>query len=701
MDEMNPALPPSLEAALSEFYAAPRPDPAFAARLEAQLRQRQAQMVTPGRKSCFTFPGARGSFVQMLRARPLLALLVIFLALLALTGVAYALGRVSGFIPGFGFTSGSGSVYVLAEPVESTAGGITLRVNRAVFDGEDFLVDLSAKGLSTWDGLTEAYVLLPDGEKYRSSASQGSGGGGEAKLTYVFPPIAGKEHESTLLVEDLGGEDFSLPLKLRPVRAGEVVPALPEANVPLQSESHAGVRLTLDHVAVDSNATVFQVSLHLAQLNTTLAGPWNVTLSDAAGMPYPLTDVTTAKAINDDTHVYQTVPFTGREQLTLSLVSFPYSNTLPLEVDSLGDGPGFTFDPGAHPQVGQCWELNQSLSAGGFDLKVVSATLTDEPGLVFEIEPVPTVTGVMLDSPNPLATGSYGGGPAQGGNLTAGITFSSIPQQPFEVRLTSVYYQAKGPWIIHWQPPAAPALAPGIPTATIAPTLPALPAPTLAASNPLLREVQQLAQKFDASFQRGPGWMHVVKETLTNPWTGQVFPPPYLKNEQWVEVDAGGYVTRSLNTDYDEGGRIIQQSATVGDYTVNFTAGDAGFNRLARYQFSLDLLAHDLSEEAQFSSSVTREESTCQDGKRCLLFTFLDTSLTMVQNPGITQAFSGYAGRRVWIDPESGQQVQEQSFWRLEDGSEKITSTSRYILVEKVKSPPQEILDILARVHRP
>ena len=278
---------------------------------------------------------------------------------------------------------------------------------------------------------------------------------------------------------------------------------------------------------------------------------------------------------------------------------------------------------------------------------------------------------------------------------------------PTAVRLLRVYYQAKGPWIIHWQPPAAPTPAPDTPTATVAPTLPALPAatdqpaPTLAVSNPLLREVQQLARKFDESFQGGPGWVHVVKETLTNPQAGQDFPPPYLKNEQWVEVDAGGYVTRSLYTDYDEGGQIIQQSATVGDYSVNFTTGDAGFNRGARYRFSLDLLSHDLSQAAQSGSNVTREESTCQDGRRCLLITLLSASLWRVQNPGEIQAFSGYAGRRVWIDPQSGQQVQEQSFWRLEDGSEKITSTSRYILVEKAESPPQEILDILARVHGP
>jgi hypothetical protein len=55
----------------------------------------------------------------------------------------------------------------------------------------------------------------------------------------------------------------------------------------------------------------------------------------------------------------------------------------------------------------------------------------------------------------------------------------------------------------------------------------------------------------------------------------------------------------------------------------------------------------------------------------------------------------------VWIDLQTGQQVKRQSFWRLLDGSEKITSTQNTVLVEKLDAPPQEILDILGRVIVP
>jgi hypothetical protein len=71
-----------------------------------------------------------------------------------------------------------------------------------------------------------------------------------------------------------------------------------------------------------------------------------------------------------------------------------------------------------------------------------------------------------------------------------------------------------------------------------------------------------------------------------------------------------------------------------------------------------------------------------------------------MQNRGEAQTYSG-SGRRTWIDMQTGQQVKEQSFGLVEDGSEQITSTYTYTLVEKVSTPPQAILDILARVVVP
>ncbi|RJQ43182.1 MAG: hypothetical protein C4545_03615 [Anaerolineaceae bacterium] len=103
--------------------------------------------------------------------------------------------------------------------------------------------------------------------------------------------------------------------------------------------------------------------------------------------------------------------YNGTERLVLTLVTFPPSDNLPLFIDFSGEDVEFIFDPGSHPEIGQKWELDQALSAGGFDLKIVRATLTDEPGLVFEIEPGLSITGAMLFSSDPLVIGATGGIP--------------------------------------------------------------------------------------------------------------------------------------------------------------------------------------------------------------------------------------------------------------------------------------------------
>ena len=126
--------------------------------------------------------------MQTLRARPILALVVAVLALFALTGMAYALGRLTGFIPGFGFTTQGGSVYVLAEPVERTAGGVRLRVNQAINDGERFWVELAATGLAGREDFPRASLLLPGGERieFQSGGSSDTSNEDETKRMGLY-----------------------------------------------------------------------------------------------------------------------------------------------------------------------------------------------------------------------------------------------------------------------------------------------------------------------------------------------------------------------------------------------------------------------------------------------------------------------------------------------------------------------------------
>ncbi len=651
------------------------------------------------------------------------SLLIAFAALLILSSAVYAVYRLTGFIPGFGFTSDAQAVYLLSEPVEVINGEITLRVDQAVSDESKFWVNLTAVGLSEEQDYFQAFLYLSGGEKI--PVQMGSGVNADpdgARLTYVFPPLPTGTGDLTLSVENLGGQTFSFQLQLRLAKPDEILPAEPDQSVPLQSETQDGMRLVLDHVAVDYGKTIFQVSLCYDQPNTWINGPWNVTLTDKNGAIYPLTDVTpdtmssgvtqvyknvssvsgtTPKTITcHDTRIYQTRPFSGTEQLVLKLATLSPSDTIPMFINSSTGGPAFTFDPGVNPEVGKKWEINQTLTYGNFTLNVISATLEDGPSIVFEIEPGPSITGALFYSPDPLVSGARGGVPVTSGNVTSGMEFSAIPQHPIEIKLTQIYYDAKGSWQITWQPPAAPAGAPDLPAPTASATPSLYATPTLVSSDPTLLEVQTLTQKFNAPFQQGPGWVHVVRETVTTQKAGQTFPPAYIKTEQWFELDQKGYITRFVWLDFDEAGTLLQQSATVGNYSVNFTTGDSGFNANISSHFSLDTATQDLNAVIAKGAHFSQEEGTCDNGNPCLVISMSENFEQPVQNPGEPQAFTG-SGRRVWIDLATGQQVKNQSFWLLEDGSEKATSTTSYILVEKVATAPQEILNILSRVIVP
>lgn len=712
MDDINPTLPPGLDSALNDFYTAPQPAPDFADRLEQQLL---TQFSAPETNRLTGQPATRSTgepknwstFMQTLRARPALVLLLAILALALLTGAAYAIGRLSGFIPGFGFTTGDpGSVYMLAEPVEITHEGITLRVLQATSDLQRFSVTIEQVGQveSTSDFIYPfAAVLLPDGQEIEFRESSGDQENNRQVNIFEFAPLPPETSEISLRYQIIEREQgilwqAELPLRLRPLSANEIIP--PPAQGPWQpiaSESQAGLRLVLENVAVASDKTVLQVALRFDQPGTSLLGDWNVTLAGADGAIYPLMLV-----MNDSENrvkTYETLPFKGGESLTLALTAFPDPRNLPLSLDLSGDAPAFTFDPGPNPQSGQTWQLDEALSAGRFNLKVTLAQLTNPNTLVFTLQSDGSANGVMLYSEK--ASGSRGGIPTSGNTFSAEVTFAALPTEPFEIRLMRVNYTAQGEWNITWQAPAAPSgvLVGG--TSTPAPTQSAYTHPTPAFSDPLWLELVRLNESFDAPFQQGPGWVHYVTETETTPRAGQTFPPPYIKSEQWLEIDDAGYVMRTLYTDYDEAGNILQRTVTVGDYFINFTVGDSGYLGGERYRFSSSWLLADFNAALKDgNTAVSIEETQCDNGVSCSLVTFLDTFGVSIQNTGEAQAFSGLA-RQVWLDKITGQTLKTRSLLRFPDGTEQVDYTNTTLLVEKADTPPQDVLDILEKVVVP
>ena len=646
----------------------------------------------------------RKNFMQTLRAKPALLILSVLLALALITGVAYAIGRLAGFIPGFGFTGDTSTVHVLQEPAQIEHDGITIRVENAVSTEDKLWINLSVNGSYKTDQplFTGITVVLPDGTSLQYQAGQEDDQDADLhKESYEFPALPIGTDVLTLHYEFFTTDGTVLwsadvPVKLRLIRADEVIPAPETAAAPLRSEIHDGLTLVLDHVATASDKTLLQVSLHFEQPNTNLNANWNVTLTGTNGKTYPLTEVMTDS--NNQSKTYETMPFHGGEILTLALTAFPDANNLPMSIDLPIGQSTFPFDPGTDPQVGQSWTLDEQIQAGKYLVHVIGVTQVSPTELLFEFAPASGVTGVMLYSP--LASGSTGNLSIENANFTASLNFEKIPAQPITISITRVGYTARGQWQIQWQAPAAPENVIVGPTNTPAPTASVFATPTIASSDPLLLEVQALGQKFDAPFQQGPGWIHIVAESETYTRPGQNYPPPYIASEKWLELDTNGNVIRSLWTDRDKDGNVVQQSVTIGNYSINFTTGESGYNEYSSYLFSTDLLTQDLIQAAQYQVQINREEVPCDDGSSCLLVTLFDAFDQPAQHPDETQPIIGM-GRKTWVNLATGQQVKVQAYTRFQDGSERIEFTDRTLIVEKADSPSEDVFNIINGVIVP
>ena len=251
----------------------------------------------------------RKSLMTTMRARPVVTVLVVLLALLILTTVVYALGRLTGYIPGVGFVQ-KDSLRVLAEPVSQTQDGITVSIEQVVADSERTIVIYKTEGLSLQAANSQGegggnpfgsvqQLRLPDGTMLQELTGDSStpepildtikteGGWPNYVRRLVYPPVSSDVNELTLLIPVLenmpvgaAAENWSLTFHLKPAPADvtyapviEVTPATQavtpsspaaeETSVPALSSiaTSNGFTLQLDNVIELEDGYVFTGNL--------------------------------------------------------------------------------------------------------------------------------------------------------------------------------------------------------------------------------------------------------------------------------------------------------------------------------------------------------------------------------------------------------------------------------------------------------
>jgi len=382
----------------------------------------------------------RKSIMMTLRTRPLAAIVIALLTLLALSGAAYALGRVFGYIPDVGLVDQSTPLHVLPEPLTVQKQGITITVSKVVADSTRTFISYRVEGIPFVENeipacITMPVMRLPDSTNLENiSGGDGipvvrNGNSMYYEAEYVYSAIPAGINKVTFVLPCIlpkGGspENWEIALNLSPAPEGYATPAVEigatySASVPkfettpaLEASTPEGIELslfsTLTHMPNGSGLSLEKV-LELTD-SYILIGKF----TDAGDLLGPLY-MSTSSDFDYLPHIEDAngnpVSFKVREDARPDPdwdvayywayeIQKPVAAPLKITVDHINirkyNTAQFQFDTGDHPQSGQGWNLNLLAKLGASDF-VVDSVIFLGNGYTFNISSENFPEGVSPD----------------------------------------------------------------------------------------------------------------------------------------------------------------------------------------------------------------------------------------------------------------------------------------------------------------
>jgi hypothetical protein len=429
-----------------------------------------------------------------------IAIVLVLAVLLAnVPGVAAAIQRWFGYIPGFGLVDDD-QIRELAEPVSLSQGEITLTVEKAILNDEKVVISYRLLGVDDGrlnetnycPGEENAPVLrLPDGSNLQLRGYGTSHGGGSytGEITYLALPVK--------------MEKASLIFKCMAYTSPEQVPQAWE--IPLRFAA-ASASLTVVPV-LEAPATVAPADLPTAESLSTITAP-TVAFRDGLVLKNvipiqtgyifsgTITFVPPQGYTIDEYDGYledAVITDAGGQTLQYGLapgeVSLPDPSTLPentypwaaevygeniqwpltMTVNSLAargqryPQAEFQFNTGPDPAPGQIWEVNQDVSLGPKTVHIVSIKRIDGQygglkGYEFTYVYDPTLAfGLDLQGHENERMGGGGSGtPSETGTMTGVLGYRDpVPSGLLTVLVDGEELaQLPGPWQVTWETPA-------------------------------------------------------------------------------------------------------------------------------------------------------------------------------------------------------------------------------------------------------
>ncbi len=432
----------------------------------------------------------RKSLMQIFRARPVLVMVIAILAFLVLSGVAYAIGKVMGYIPGIGMIDQSTQLRVLAEPISVTRDGITLTVEQVVLSADKTVLVYQIEGIpedayAPWEENTsnsyssvvttegtpedrpvttessscipDVYLLLPDGSTLHMHTAEGNGWMTGFENRSVYGPLPAGVNEVTLIMPCVEGtlvgrlpENWEVPLRFESAPSDMIV--LPVVEVTPSTSDASRSAMTLEQVIETNDGYIvtgkFQSTALPLNAKALGISDW-ITITDANGQVVearPPTSLDLASNVYGE--FYWAYEIQGKQH------AFPLTFTLDGVSADIPDATvEFEFDLGADPKVGQVWNLNKELEIAGYAIEVVSIERL-EKGYSFIFQADPDVIGVNVEIDHePFSSASAGNDGYGMGNLFYIVEYAGdVPSGKVTIQLNWLQAEIPGPWQVEWSP---------------------------------------------------------------------------------------------------------------------------------------------------------------------------------------------------------------------------------------------------------
>lgn len=447
----------------------------------------------------------RKSLIMTLRTRPVFALLLILLALALISSVAYAIGKVTGYVPGIGLVDQSISIRVLEKPIKIKQEGLTIRVLKVVADATQTFVTYSVSGIPVRMDSPSTCGLSPmlrltNGTELKVLNDRTGGGGSEngspmsyeAQISYAPMPADVKDVVIVfpcILPIGKGPENWQIKIHLTPAPKNFVTPAVEigatfiasKPTFVISSTPTIDMRIFTPEPPDTLPATLTPVpngsGLYLERVielpnSYILVG----TFRDAGDLPGalevkldPYEDLPHMEDKSGNRIAFKVRDDIQHENMQSGIrywafeIAKPVQAPLTITLDQVNIAKSYTFefhfDAGANPQKGQKWDLNLPVHLGSYEY-IMDSVEAIENGYLFKYH-----SGTDVPEGGSLMFNLIGHTPEQGSSeLRSGKTIVEyseklvflrpLPTGQLTIDLTLMEtFPLQGPWTLTWTPP--------------------------------------------------------------------------------------------------------------------------------------------------------------------------------------------------------------------------------------------------------